>query len=828
MNAERAIKRRATRACQSCRSRKVRCDILVNGVRCTNCKLDNVDCLLLGSRRGKGNNKSLRESHESPAESTPSSNRDTNTVPTEYVDNECLGRVYLSPRSTTANGDDVPVCLTFDDEEVRDTIDDRTEQGNRAEIPEIQNATSTGSGARSALSNDCAVSSPQSLHLPLFIKPLPKSMDGEDIDYLQRKGGFIIPQAELRNEIIRSYITSVHPFMPILDLREFLDAACNEESTGRISLLLFQAVMFAGLASLKEDIIQQTNCDSLKQARTVFFNRVRLLYDFEIEPDNTNVLQSLLLMSFAYEKWNDQKHTWHWTGLALSLAQNMGLHRETHGPDIPQKLQHLQRRLWWSLYIRDRLIGLGTRRPVRIRDDEYDVPMLTLQDFDIEPLDMPFTMSHHEIPVPQEVSQNRCLALMCIELAKLCIYIGHMLASQYTTLGERSQLTRNMMVAPKQPLERAQGLLTCDKELTEWYQTLDPQLRTLAHQSDRGALSNCQEIQWSILHMIYQTSIIVLHRPQVLQPCVDGAEVAQMQKSSREKVKDAARMITKITRSMLRRDKVRFLPTSGVPALLSASLGHMLDIKSKDEDVRDASIFRFYQNMQVLQRLRTVYASADSAVSFLALAIRKAGINVPIPLASQPIPTTMFETQSTHQPFLAPSTQTSRKALGLSTQNPRFNSMNSLSQERQASLFNESTNGLRLVQPDNLQHSQRLGQHTRDLHNAMTFQTHAGLSNLDASMDANLPCDVYSASIATSLEQGQSYASGDIAMQDPLPLWIVGGDFFNTNSSLDHDISQEPIAPSYDFCSDAFGLLDAFDRDNEDSNTIVVDRSNAF
>lgn len=50
---DRASKRRASRACLSCRSRKVRCDVVNTSVPCTNCRLDDVECVVTESNRGK-------------------------------------------------------------------------------------------------------------------------------------------------------------------------------------------------------------------------------------------------------------------------------------------------------------------------------------------------------------------------------------------------------------------------------------------------------------------------------------------------------------------------------------------------------------------------------------------------------------------------------------------------------------------------------------------------------------------------------------------------------------------------------------------------------
>jgi hypothetical protein len=50
--AQKITKRRAARACVSCRARKVRCDV-VEGAPCGNCRWDNVECIVQESRRRK-------------------------------------------------------------------------------------------------------------------------------------------------------------------------------------------------------------------------------------------------------------------------------------------------------------------------------------------------------------------------------------------------------------------------------------------------------------------------------------------------------------------------------------------------------------------------------------------------------------------------------------------------------------------------------------------------------------------------------------------------------------------------------------------------------
>jgi hypothetical protein len=69
----RTVKRRASRACHCCRSRKVRCDVVESGTPCTNCRLDEVECMVSDSKRRKRPRADGEVSHQSPGSSNDSS-----------------------------------------------------------------------------------------------------------------------------------------------------------------------------------------------------------------------------------------------------------------------------------------------------------------------------------------------------------------------------------------------------------------------------------------------------------------------------------------------------------------------------------------------------------------------------------------------------------------------------------------------------------------------------------------------------------------------------------------------------------------------------------
>lgn len=113
--------------------------------------------------------------------------------------------------------------------------------------------------------------------LPGYLKALPQRMTSVDIDYLFAKGALSLPSHPVRNALLRSYIEYVHPYMPLIEVHEVLRVI--EDGTGaagRISLLLFHAIMFAGTAFVDMDYLRSAGYTNRKAARKAFFQKARV------------------------------------------------------------------------------------------------------------------------------------------------------------------------------------------------------------------------------------------------------------------------------------------------------------------------------------------------------------------------------------------------------------------------------------------------------------------------------------------------------------------------------------------------------------------------
>ncbi|KAF2842406.1 hypothetical protein M501DRAFT_928147 [Patellaria atrata CBS 101060] len=652
----RSVKRRAAKACQCCRARKVRCNVTEHGAPCTNCRLDEVECIVSESRRRKKWTKDEENHSDVAASDNVHANRKLASRDAldglSQLGNSSAGSTATSTTPTQKSHDQersehVPhsiyqshghkLNLGFQQGVINRRMS-ISSQSNLGMLGYGRLPSGTPAPAFSQYSPKVAITA----SLPFYIKSLPTRIGPDEIAYLEKKGALTTPANGLRNELLRAYIEFVHPYMPLLDLHDFLAVVDRTDgSAGRISLILFQAVMFAGSAFVDMQHLRNAGYLSRKEARKDFFQKVRLLYDFDYESDRVVLVQAILLLTYYYETPDDQKDTWHWMGVATSVAHTIGLHRNPERSNMDVKRVKLWKRIWWSTYMRDRLIALGMRRPTRIKSEDYDVPMLTLNDFEIAAIPASISCVPADCAVARNVDLQRTLAILCISKAKLSLCISHVLSKQYCVLNNNSQLLADrttMMLLPKKLDPETCEVKLCDDLLQTWVDELPPE----AQYYETSSGSTSVDLHRSLLHMVFYTTLSALHRPQVLQPSPVSTPTgvgSEMLDMSRRAVRRAASAITSMATNLDSLNLVHYLPTTGVTVLLPAIIIHLLDIKAPDEETRRNSLRGFYQCMQVMGKLRELYAAADYSTAFLEAAIRKAGIHLPsFHPASQPSP----------------------------------------------------------------------------------------------------------------------------------------------------------------------------------------------
>ncbi|CAK7223868.1 hypothetical protein SCUCBS95973_005324 [Sporothrix curviconia] len=665
--AGKVIKRRAARACVSCRNRKVRCDV-VETFPCGNCRWDKIECVVQeGRRRRRG----LFNAREAAAAVPLPGAEGFGGLNDHSGHNHNHNHGHGLNHNHTGGFDNGFGMGGADANKVAAALNQANGMGSSFDFAGQQRigsnplllpkepATQRGSGDLTAAATtgfpgfpllpiNGLLGDPQqqiAALLPGFIRPLPGKMAPEDIVYLHSKGAFTLPDVTLQKALLHAYVEFVHPYMPLLELHPFLETINDRDGkSGTVSLLLYHAVMFTAASFVPAKYLKAAGFSRRREARKSFFMKARALYDFDYETDRLTLVQALLLMTYWYETPDDQKDTWHWMGVAVSLAHTIGLHRDPRTTGEPVRRQRLRKLLWWCCFMRDRMIALGMRRPKRIRSEDADVPMLTPSDFEKAILPDDIDVVPAECRYVRDVGMQEQLAELCVEKAKLCVLVGSMLQQQYTILPRGRQRgsdagasNSTMMLFPNRPVSddgKGNGPSVVDKidaKLRAWLLALPVSCRYAALtpadvQNGRATVA----VQRTLLHLVYHTTMSALHRPRI-QPVAAGAPMLpiEQQEFSRARVRDAADCVTRMGGEMLRLRLEPYLPTAGVTVFLPAMFAHLLDIKGGvPRERRQQAVLGFLTCMRIMESLRETYAAAEIAKGFVESLLKKAGIDL--------------------------------------------------------------------------------------------------------------------------------------------------------------------------------------------------------
>lgn len=433
-------------------------------------------------------------------------------------------------------------------------------------------------------------------NLPKFIRPFAMTVDPVDLEYLKKKGAFCLPEESFQKELLESYFNFVNPFMPLFDkvhiMSKFhgLDYSRNDkEDDPRISLLLLQALLFAGsevggknqvcLDYSKrltlEKFVDMTTVNAMgyetrQLARRTLYLRVKLLYDFEVESDGIALLQSLLLMTYWVEL-DDQRGPLHWMLAAISHAQAIDLlgTMRTSSPADPRI--KLLRRLLWCCFMRETVLAIGLRCPTMMRAEGCEVQPLTVDDFEIteafqegsEGVSTTFYTPHY-----QESERERILVIISIEMAKLCFCINRIFFAQYSAaVSARSEshlASGTAQVTPSTAIAIEIGF--CSTQLTTWMRGLSkeacwPQKDEITGTKPDPSLT----LHRILLHMTYFTAINDLYRSQVFPSAAEQWLARhtgdKLHKLYRRKAYHAAQETARLAEAVTRHDLVKYMPS---------------------------------------------------------------------------------------------------------------------------------------------------------------------------------------------------------------------------------------------------------------------------
>lgn len=653
-------KRRSARACTLCRTRKVRCDVVSHGIPCSNCRYHGSACvvaerqsrqrkstqpfappgrdagaytnavtgLLPTPERGTRRRSASLDSHSSASNIPVFDSSRTALPPPPGAFSELSGRSTIvqaaRPESCASQAIAAPSASSskiaglgpyqsptrsqssLESRWGCEEILDGSVPPDRHQVPASRTSSfipQTTAPSRQGRSDAWAAGSP----LPGFIQPLPAHLQPEDVEHLKRKGALIIPEMSLRESLLVCFIQFVHPYLPIVELHELLPIIDAKSGLPPISLILLQAIMLSATPYVDTRCLTLHGYSSRQTLRRVFYQRVKLLCDFDYEMDRLTVLRSVLLMTCWNEDPDHPKGTLFWIDVAISHARTLKLDSCTVATGTKTSGDRLRRRLWWVCYCRDRLSALALRRQPRLADDSFQVPSLEEDDFETDSVPEPLQRFCVDCSVMQDPHAQQQLPKLLIALIALCKCIGQILVPSDSHSGTFA-IAETMLA---------------EKTLRAWSDKYPECFRT----TERSPSATGTSRGWdpthafrAILSGLYQTLIITLYRPHVVRI----RSAPELFDFSVRMVRDAAEKLTNIFASVEAINLTSVLPSTAVTCVVAAASIHLRDMKMGSMAQKRKSSQHLRASLRSLQELANMYSSAAFALDFLNIATAKA------------------------------------------------------------------------------------------------------------------------------------------------------------------------------------------------------------
>ncbi|KAL2872695.1 Zn(II)2Cys6 transcription factor [Aspergillus lucknowensis] len=229
------------------------------------------------------------------------------------------------------------------------------------------------------------------------------------VTFVRSQGALRVPIQEVLDAFTKHYFLYVHPCLPVVDEAAFWrNYRSVDGSAGKISTLLFQAMLFAASSFVPLEAAKDCGYDSLLSARDDLYRRAKRLYETGVEKDHLVIAQASLLLTY-YTTDAERSTNSRWLRIAIRYAKKERAHLYHRFPSQTGRKTSDLKRLWWCCMIRDRIISLGMRRPIQITPDDFDLRQTGLSFEDLE-----------EECLQSEVYTPEIKTALCRVLVSLC------------------------------------------------------------------------------------------------------------------------------------------------------------------------------------------------------------------------------------------------------------------------------------------------------------------------------------------------------------------------------------------------------------------------
>ncbi|KAH7153766.1 fungal-specific transcription factor domain-containing protein [Fusarium sp. MPI-SDFR-AT-0072] len=388
-----------SRACTSCQQRKIKCE---GGDPCRQCLAKQLPCQPSAPRGAQQARQDLR--------SGPAGGQDQVYYPSnDSINREVLVRLEAVERHLRLMRPPTPDLSrpTHDYASVEDQLkpsaaklqsaletEGQTFAGEMTITPTFEDENEPidyQSSASSAMRIDNT--SPASSLLPPVTATSPSDTTGRKGGWFERiltRHGVMTDEKQCRYHL-QVFMDEVHPMYPVVHspavwdifnelwqhpaISSSVESAQSEQL--RVSVALVCFCLALGRCSMSARMSDRSGVES--SGWSLYSVGMSLLGDL-LETSNTAIksllmLQVLIVRIIYMFRLDANQKAARVHALSVSVAQTIGLHRQSTIESMPAYYNQLYSRAWWSLYLLDRRLALESGKPYLIQDSNVDTAL---------------------------------------------------------------------------------------------------------------------------------------------------------------------------------------------------------------------------------------------------------------------------------------------------------------------------------------------------------------------------------------------------------------------------------------------------------------------
>ncbi|KAI9315335.1 fungal-specific transcription factor domain-containing protein [Dichotomocladium elegans] len=444
-----------------------------------------------------------------------------------------------------------------------------------------------------------------------------------------RKGS-LLPSPDIVQHLVQLFFDCIFHYMAIFDKESFMRDVHEQRVPDFLLLsMLSVAARYSDRSDIREDPPWNSGEKYAVKARSILFEAIDT-------PSLANV-QALLLLTLHEYGCARGPRSWMYSGMAIRMALELGLNKDIDLEESSNRTMsveqwtnaEIQRRVFWTTFTVDKFLSASTGRPSILQEEDCEV-LLPIDKYDELPRehytesvcgDKAVVFNVHRIPesnilnVTITVNTPTLISSTTGKKYQMCclayMYRAGSLLGRVTAFINRKSRQRKLFCVDGPGPE----FIAIDREIDAWCQDLPLELKDTP-ENDQYYQDHIvpDSSRFMLLHILYNTLIVLLHRPSLA--LLDTLSSENVQPHLKESVTaNAAKClmaVEKVTDLIIRiKDRKRLIsPFISYLTYTVATITVNGVFFGKPEEMQKAKN-ALVEHFEVLQAMRTHWAMAD-------------------------------------------------------------------------------------------------------------------------------------------------------------------------------------------------------------------------